>query len=288
MQTLTIAAGTARDFDRQAVRAADGLPAEGMFRPTDALACTVWPGDDRAALATPSVAWIDPDAASFRIAFQAADTADLEARTYRLRVTATRAGREATLFDAWLQVDDAPGLAVSPLTWCGYDDMRAAADWIDKLQSPDSATGFETQRARATQWAIETAMARLRDTLDDQSRRHATASPLPYTAPSSGIDLGPGWGRSTYPCPDVASSTDDFRTLLNTPDAVVLEARLVDAVARMAIHHACAGQLGEQAKTSYQELASRYRAQAIQLLTGVTFRVLTPDDDDHPERWIEG
>ncbi|WP_165231363.1 hypothetical protein [Aquisphaera insulae] len=151
---LVLTVGTSRDFPFQAMTASG--PAASVFLATDALVARLWPGDDRAPLATPSASWIDaPGAATFQVSFQDADTVGIPPGDYPLQVWASRSGRTTTLLPpgTTLKLLAAPGTATAPSSYCTFADMQAECGWIGNVANTDAdQAGFAEQRALARAW----------------------------------------------------------------------------------------------------------------------------------------
>lgn len=122
---LRLPAGTSRDFPLQAYNK-DGTPAT-TFLSSDTLTCSVWPGDGQATVLTPAIAWTDAAAGEFTISFDDTDTAAIAPSRYRIRATASRGGRSASLLPtgSTLEIIDVPG--TSTCTDLVTQDALAAA-----------------------------------------------------------------------------------------------------------------------------------------------------------------
>jgi hypothetical protein len=288
MQTLSLRKGTTGTWT--VTIANEGGPVT-TYTSGATLQAIIWSGDDQAALATLTPTWLDPSAGTITLTIGASDIASLSPQIYTLSLTITASGVTREGFRCWLSIDAAPGSATAPLVFCTYDDMLRFASWLDTLQNESDTAGFQEQRARATQWVIEQAMARARDMLEDQYKRHA---PLPlnttpqWVQPTGGVDLGYRRGVMTsYWQPDILADMTTWRAWLNDTSMIVVDSRLVEITAKRAISFACAQQLGAIQQTSYQTLAVQFRQQAICDLAGYIFRILTPSDTDHPERKLD-
>lgn len=282
METVTVRQGTALSLTITLANSAGPLAYVG----TETLEAIVWAGDDQSALATLTPTWADATAGEVSLTIPAATTAALDPAAYTISLTVVSASVKYEGWRAWLRVESGPGSADAPAVWCSYDDMLRFASWLDQIQGESDTAGFAEQRARATEWAIEQGMSRARDMLESQYQRHAPryANTTPsWVIPTDGTDLGPWWGRSSYIEPQMLVDLDTWRDRFADTDIVVVDSRMKEIVAKYAISLACDQQIGEMAKTSYQELAARYRRKAIQLMAGYSWRFLTPSDTDHPE-----
>jgi hypothetical protein len=282
METVTVRQGTARSLTITLANSAGPLAYVG----TETLEAIVWAGDDMAALATLAPTWLDASAGTVSLAIPAATTTALDPQAYTISLTVVSAGVTYEGWRAWLRIESGPGTADPAAVWCSYDDMLRFASWLDQIQGESDTAGFAEQRARATEWAIEQGMSRARDMLESQYQRHAArynTSTITWVIPDSGVDLGPQWGRSSYVEPQMLVDFNAWRARFDDTDIVVVDSRMKEIVARYAIAMACDQQIGEQGKTSYQELAARFRNRAIQLMAGHSWRFLTPGDANHPE-----
>ncbi len=282
METVTVRQGTALSLTITLANADGPLAYVG----TEALQAIVWAGDDQSALATLTPTWLDAAAGTVSLTIPAATTTSLDPAAYTISLTVVSASVKYEGWRAWLRIESGPGSADAPAVWCSYDDMLRFASWLDQIQGETDTAGFAEQRARATEWAIEQGMSRARDMLESQYERHAPRyanTTNTWVIPTSGVDLGPQWGRSSYIEPQMLDDLNTWRDRFDDTDVVVVDSRMKEIVARYAIAMACDQQIGEMAKTSYQELAARYRRKAIQLMAGYSWRFLTPSDTNHPE-----
>lgn len=287
METVTVRQGTALSLTITLANSAGPLTYLG----TETLEAIVWAGDDQSALATLTPTWLDATAGTVSLTIPASTTTSLSPQAYTISLTVVSATVKYEGWRAWLRVESGPGSASVPAAWCSYDDMLRYASWLDQIQGETDTAGFLEQRARATEWAIEQALARARDMLDSQYVRHAPRvdpNTVAWAIPDYGVDLGPMWGNSSYWTPQILADLNTFRTWLADTGIVDVDGRLKEIVARYAIGMACDQQIGQAAdKTSYQALAARFKRRAIQLMAGYTWRFLTPSDTDHPERKLD-
>jgi hypothetical protein len=247
-------------------------------------------GDDQAAIALSddsTAEWATAGEGTVRITLAAADTATLEAGDYDgfLTVIASgvRAGGRGPLFQ--LRVEAQPGSASAPRSYVGRDDLTSlASGWVDDLMNFDvDETNFAEQRREASRWLDEQIMARAERDLDDQRMAHSSVVEVDAIVPTSGVDYGPGWGRSVLPDTTTEAQLAAIQARLDD-DGLVLDSRGKRIVARMALHFILAPQLGEKDKTPYQQLAAMHRATAIRELAGWVARVYgaTESEDDTP------
>lgn len=282
METVTVRQGTALSLTITLANADGPLAYVG----TETLQAIVWAGDDQSALATLTPTWLDATAGTVSLTIPAATTTSLDPAAYTISLTVVSASVKYEGWRAWLRIESGPGSADAPAVWCSYDDMLRFASWLDQIQGESDTAGFAEQRARATEWAIEQGMSRARDMLELQFQRHAArynTNTLTWVIPDSGVDLGPQWGRSSYIEPQMLDDLTTWRSRFDDTTCVVVDSRMKEIVARYAIAMACDQQIGEMAKTSYQELAARFRRKAIQLMAGYTWEFLTPADTNHPK-----
>jgi hypothetical protein len=282
METVTVRQGTALSLTITLANSDGPLAYVG----SETLQAIVWAGDDQEPLATLTPTWLVAADGTVSLTIPAVTTSALDPQAYTISLTVVSASVTYEGWRAWLRIESGPGTADPAAVWCSYDDMLRFASWLDQIQSESDTAGFAEQRARATEWAIEQGMSRARDMLESQYQRHAArynTNTITWVIPDSGVDLGPQWGRSSYIEPQMLVDLDAWRARFADTDIVVVDSRMKEIVAKYAIAMACDQQIGELAKTSYQELAARYRRKAIQLMAGYSWRFLTPADTNHPE-----
>jgi hypothetical protein len=152
MSIGTIAKGSTKSFPMQ-VTGPDGSPSVD-FAATDSLVVTLWPGDDRSALITPTAEW-DPvlGPPDYLIYFAPPDTASLEPGTYRIRATATRGADSPEILRDTIEVLAIPAAAIAAPVYCTFSDMKRHCSWVGQyLDTDEDQFGFAEQRAMARDW----------------------------------------------------------------------------------------------------------------------------------------
>jgi hypothetical protein len=231
-----------------------GLPADAP------LAAALWRGGDQAPVVAPAVQWIDPTQGTVLLVVSAADTAGLAVGTYRLRVTVAADGQTLVVFDGALRLTAAPGAAPPPPVYCGYEDLKLYAPWLDTLHdAAQEQTGFAGERARARQW------------LDDLILRQ-------YRGGGGGVlGNGPGgggglWGARRSP------GYSPFLVQQLQQDHLIVRPAVVEAVAQYALGLICQAQLGRGGWNDYARLASTFAAAAHNAALCLTAEIDTNDD----------
>lgn len=237
---LALARGRARDFLLQS-RDAQDEPVVHLS--TDALAGSVWSGDDTDPVATPTVTWTDHATGKFRVAFDNAMTTNLAPGRYRIQVTFTRSSRTGVLLDGWLDLTAAPGTTDLAQALVTYDQMRRYATWLDDLQAESDQVGFTEQRAAATAWLIGLLCDRWRPTSYTLGDRQSIGQ-WPLDQPST-------WLRAR---------------LEATPSHLIVREKTTTILALKAISAVCARQIGREGAINYPRLADHYANEAGNLL----------------------
>jgi hypothetical protein len=220
-----------------------------------ALAATLWPGDDQAALLTLSAVWVTPSAGTARIGASASQTATLEPGVYPVRLSITASGVVSSAVVLQLEVLAAPGTALAPPSYCSFADMRSVVPWIGELITTEDQSGFSGHRGAARAW------------LDS-----VVLSKVPAGRAAGPRDLVAHGGASSRQW--VASLLDDDALVLTGPDGK----RLKRACALFACAEVLKYQVGSRDETSYQALAHDLRHEAESLARqGVAW--LDADDD---------
>lgn len=241
--TLTVPQGTSRDFLLQVKDAAD--EAVTTFAVDDALAATVWPGDDRAAVATPTIAWSDYTVGKYLLTFEDDDTASVSPGKYRLRATFTRSGRTGVLLDGWLVVSASPDDATADQALTTLDDLLRYAPWLDDLLSDSDQSGFAEQQAAAFSWLV--------DVLCDRWQPNTGAASL-------GDRTIFGWDFAEGP------STWLRGKLTAETSALVSRPKTIEILAKKAIAFVCEAQVGRESARDFAAHARAYHGDADSLL----------------------
>lgn len=124
--------------------------AVATFTGAEPLTCSVWAGDDQAALCTPTAAWATPP--QFTLSVSAAQSAALLPGSYRIQLAIAVAGglvRKRTFGP--LVVRPSPGSAAARPVYCTRDELlREAGSWAERLLRADvDQAGFAEERADA-------------------------------------------------------------------------------------------------------------------------------------------
>lgn len=139
------------------LRDATGTAVTDYYDGSEALAVSVWPGDDRAALAWGCTAvWLS--AAGGTVTVTIPCPAGTAPGVYTIRLTV--AGKLAWQQD--LEVIASPGSATAPAVYHSYDEQLRVSPWIAGLEDPGVRTGYEEERSEARQALEELAQARYR------------------------------------------------------------------------------------------------------------------------------
>jgi hypothetical protein len=150
--TITIALGFDRTWELEFRSADDAV----CPYPDDAvLDAAVWRGDDEAALFSPGIAAIDPDAGTAALTVGKSQIATLDPGLYPLQVGGTWDGRRLELFDGFLEVRRAPGTAPARKVYGSDEDLRLAVSRLGLVLPRDSglAAGLDV-RAEAREEII--------------------------------------------------------------------------------------------------------------------------------------
>jgi hypothetical protein len=254
--TFTVPQGTSRDFLLQVKDAADAPIT--TFLATDTLTATVWPGDDRAAVATPTAAWDDYATGKYLLTFADATTATVTPAKYRLRVSFTRGSRTGVLLDGWLVVSATKGTATAGQAKTTIDDLLRYAPWLDDLMSDSDQGGFQEQQARAFSWLV--------DVLCDRWRPAGTAS--------LGDRLVIGYDYADGPSVWLRGK------LTAATSALVSRGKTVEILAKKAIAFVCEAQIGRESARDFAAHANAYHGDADSLLKTYRAEIDTKDTYD--------
>lgn len=152
MNKLQVFRGASADWTFEARPLLDsGGPA--AFDAADAIAAKLWPGDSRPTILAPTAAWVDAPAGRFKASLSDAQTGSLPPGVYRLMVTASRAGKTATLAVAAVEILESPGDDSAPAVYCTAEDLEDQLGWVGQvLDLKTDSTGFMRQRKLAREW----------------------------------------------------------------------------------------------------------------------------------------
>jgi hypothetical protein len=233
LPTLDIDAGASRSWIVTVNAEGSGLPVTGLTS-ADTLVATVWPGDDRPELFAPSIAWIDPAAATCRIVITGAQSSALTPGRAFLRASVTQAGDglTRTIFHARLAVAASPGTRVAPPCYGTADDVLQVAPWLADLASDSDQSNFAEAMGRARAW------------LDG----------LILTAWSDRNRYSDQWALSTTIGPS------QWQRDQLAAGALIVRPETIEIVAHKAASWAMMHAIGDRGGTSYQVLARRYAA----------------------------
>lgn len=118
---------------------------------TEAITCTIWPGDDREVTTTLPVTWDSGPLGQIRIAFPQATMATLEATWYSGLVTL--ADLTAELAEFRVVAEAGPGSATAPKVYHSYKDLLDEAPWAAKLADRlKDQSGFAEVAAESRRW----------------------------------------------------------------------------------------------------------------------------------------
>lgn len=139
-----------------------------LYDGTETLSAKLWVGDDRIALATPTVTWnTAPNLVDVLITKTM--LSGLEPGIYRLRVYGV--GGDVHLAEAELEVVAAPGSRVAPRTYCNAEDLLRIYPGLKNLHfTGEDRAGFEEYRQSATEWIDEVVLANYRPTFQQNEQ----------------------------------------------------------------------------------------------------------------------
>lgn len=235
--------GSSRDYDLQVIPPS-GTPYDSSTTPfdgTEMLAAKVCLGVDQPSVASPSVAWADPQTGRYTVSFGDGDALGMVPGEYVLQATAARAGRTASLIVAYLPVRQVGGTAAAIPVYGSLDDLRLYCAWIDRMEHPSRRAQFLRERGRARTW------------FDQLLQRHWRASGYGISTlgfPIGGIGPFRTGGQNKW-----LQDQLDADTLMVTDD-------IRELLAKKALGYALEYQVGSRDETSYQELAAAFHAEA--------------------------
>lgn len=230
----------------------------GTYTGAETLTAAIWPGDDQAAVITPTCTWIDPEERTLSVAWTADDTEDLAPGRYPLELAITASGQVTRLDVAVVEFLATPGAGTARPAYCTFDNLRVeAGSWLDSLQG-DSTTqaGFAEERAEARE--------------EFERLLHAL-----YDGPST---TGIGWpgylptrepmGRSTWLTEQLAA------------DALLVRSDVRRWNVLWSLYLVCKRQIGKDAKSPYRTMAAEYLAEASALAKTITAELDTDGDGE--------
>ena len=127
-----------------------------QFVEGDTLAATIWSGQGQPVLESPTAAWADddPTAGLVKLTITEAQSGNLDAGRYRLRVVVNSTdGQVIDAVEAVLAVAEAPGVDEAPKVYGTYQDLLLYAPWLATANDLNAdLTGFSRQRGQAREW----------------------------------------------------------------------------------------------------------------------------------------
>lgn len=239
-----------------------GKPVTGLLS-SDTLSCNVWAGADQPSLFTPTAAWIDATAATWKLSITSAQTSAVTPSRYRIRAGVSRGGRTTSILDAWLVLTERPGSGIAERTYITLADMKRHCPWIERVQEQGDQAGFREERIQATAW------------FDDIILRHFRPGALWIASQANLIPLDWGMRRSVVVNQWLRDQLNANRLLLAdgtgtpTPDG----RKIREAIARRAIGLVLSHQLTGANQNPYKELAYEYLATAESLVIQTTAEI---------------
>lgn len=284
--TLDIEQGQDKDFLLQR-KDSSGMAYASTTNPspylsTDTLSASLWPGGALAAIAAPSVTWVDAaGAATYKLTFAASDTASLSPGLYYWQVEVSRSGRTGTLGRGRLRIAGSPGSGSVPLAFSTRDDLMMYAPWLEDLQADSDELAFAAEQSRATSKLIDALVNLWRP---NQWRPSLGQPGWNALNMSYGASAPPSWWLRQQLVPLVPNSGPNAAY----PDRISFAANMVDSrvstslllypevkeiCARWAIAYACDAQLGRSGQESYRDFAREFRSDATSLFRTTRFQI---------------
>ena len=127
-----------------------GVPITGVYGSGDTLAATLWAGDDRAPILSPTVAWILPTACTIRFTITASQltSANLKPGEYHaeLVVTPTSDSQPRSVWLGRIQFTAAAGAASAPTSYVSFEQALIYCPQLpDVLDATNDQARFDTQ-----------------------------------------------------------------------------------------------------------------------------------------------
>lgn len=257
--------GTSKDIILQAQNPDGTVPT--VFLDTDELVTNLFAGEGQPALLLPATFWADASTATFVVAFNNDDSADLGVAVYKAVTTATRDGRSAAVANWSLSILPNIGTNAALTVYCELSDMLPYFPGLSKIQ--DEVTdwaGFITQRAAARRW--------LENVIQEHYRPNAGFGLTTFG--NSVTAFGP---RRT------GSYNKQLQQYLDADKLMVAPPRrVVEITAKYAIGLVCMAQItGSDARSSfYQQRGDYFMQEAINGTLGYIAEVDT-NGDGYPE-----
>lgn len=233
--------------------------AELQYTDSATLTAKLWPGDDRAVLATPECQWIEaPNLV--RVIITADDLASLEAGgIYRLRVYVGNSATHAA--EATLAILAAPGDSEPLKTYCSGEDLIRLWSKVRSIQDRDEdRTGFEEQRHIASKWLEEMLLSA-------------------YQPSGNAFRLADGFRSLAYDPSRGLFSRQQLQAWLDA-DGLIVSQAVKNAVAYRALMIICESTItgDTEDKTDYEKLACRFASRAEDELYGTSIEIDTNAD----------
>lgn len=237
---------------------------DGVFTGDEALAASVWPGDDRAQSFAPTVTWLDASARTITVEWPGSATASMAPGRYLMELRIGSGTDAPGVNVAYVDLQPSPGSGTAPKVYCTADDMRRVAPWIDEVQTTSDQAGFAEQRAMARNdfdKVVQTRYVRAEFDREDSLDHFLDGLPK-YQAGEDDATLQ-GW-------------LDDDRLVLTGPTGEMVKRWN----AYTAVSHVCMAQIGAGPDNQYSKRAAYFSAKADGLLCGMTVGIDTTEDED--------
>ena len=232
----------------------------------------------------PTAAWLSAPAGTITLAIAAGLTSAIAPGLYLLDLSINGGGPRPI---GTLRLTAAPGATPVPRTYCDLVDMVELASWIEYTEDLGSglaaglATNFLRQRAAATRFVDDVAMARARMALLSQQR---SAGPGWYAfsgSQSSGSDMGSFYGQTNQPDNLIEAALKTIRAALDAGQLITDLSISGREVRRITAGHALyltlrhlPGTVGRDGPT-YIEMAESFRKESAALLFGTKLAIDT-------------
>jgi hypothetical protein len=263
----------------------------GKFTGSESFAAKLWAGDDRTAAATLSAAW-DADLANnpagvakprVRLTIAKSAVSGCTPGTYYLQVLINPGTDDVPVLPdgSTYELTAGPGTGTVGTAYCTLDQCRRFVPWIDQAITKHPAVQLDLAELRhdARCWVDELAMARARRILEKQAARHDPLEWVDPITPTTGVDLGPGWGVSVYPDTTLRTQLEAIEDAL-AADRLVKSPAVIRAAAYRTAFLVCDPLYGTQDdQTPWTKRAAVSRERAIRLLAATTLVILGGSDD---------
>jgi hypothetical protein len=216
---------------------------------TEAIAGTVWGGDDRVPLLTLSPTWDSAPDGTVTVPIPAAQSGTLEPGEYGVDVYL--ADMSANFYRGSLSILPSAGTDATPFSYATYQQMLAFAGQVGRLQDLDTGEAlFAPQLAQASTDFDRLVLNRYQPQ-PGRSMRYVSSG---GTSPGAYLVWSPGPGGVDPP------TRQQLAGFLGTA-AVVVNADLIECVAQLALAQIYLGQPGRQ--NPYREAGEWHRAAAM-------------------------